>query len=330
MANNFILSLNTVLPIVILTGVGMLLGKLKLFSDAFYSGADKFVFKVALPCMLFLQVAGANFTESAGYLKLMLAIVGILILLTVFYCLIMPLFIKDKRKLGATVQGMFRSNVAILGLVLIENMFPEGDVRATAVTAYAMVMPFVVLMYNVFSVGILAIFMPSDDDAEGGSKFGLKDFGRAALETLKNPLIIGVVLGFPFSLLNIQLPAILNTSIKYLSNCTTGLALVSLGAGFSFKSLSGNLKLATFVTAVKTVIQPAIGIFVLYLLGFRGPELAVAFVIFGTPVAVSSYIMAKNMKSDYELAGQILLLTTIICIFTLFAGSLLMRTIGLI
>ncbi|MCQ2426984.1 MAG: AEC family transporter [Clostridia bacterium] len=329
MLNNLILSLNTVLPIVILTAVGMLLGKLKLFSDAFYSGADKFVFKVALPCMIFLQVAEADFSESAGYLKLMLAIVGILIALTVIYCLVMPIFIKDKRKLGATVQGMFRSNVAILGAVLVENMFPAGPVQSAAKVAYAVVMPFVVLMYNVFSVGILAIFMPTEGE-EKNSRFGLKDFGRAALETLKNPLIIAVVLGFPFTFFRIAIPGIVRTSMGYLSGCTTGLALISLGAGFSFKSLAGNIGLASFVTAVKTAVQPLIGLSVLYLLGFRGPELAVGLVVFGTPTAVSSYIMAKNMKSDYELAGQILLLTTIVCIFTLFLGSLILRTIGLI
>jgi hypothetical protein len=40
--------------------------------------------------------------------------------------------------------------------------------------------------------------------------------------------------------------------------------------------------------------------------------------------------MAKNMKSDYELAGQILLLSTLFCIVTIFIGVFLMSTIGLV
>ena len=338
MANNLLLSLNTVLPIVILAAAGVIMGRLKLFPDAFFAGADKFVFKVALPCMIFLQVSGADFSESASYLRLMLFTVAAVTIFCVLYSVTVPLFIKDRRKAGASVQGMFRSNVAILGAVLIENMFPDSGVKAAAVTAYAVVMPFVVLLYNIYAVGVLAVFMPREEQAEGAdagaadtpkkSGFTAADFGRACLETLKNPLIIAVFLGFPFMFFGIKIPDTLKTSINYFSQCTTGLALVSLGAGFSFSSLAGNLGLASIVTAVKTVLQPAMGVGFAWLLGFRGPELAVAFIVFGTPSAVSSYIMAKNMKSDHELAGQILLLTTVVSIFTMFGGTLLMRVLG--
>ena len=42
-------------------------------------------------------------------------------------------------------------------------------------------------------------------------------------------------------------------------------------------------------------------------------------VSFGSPTSVSSYIMAKNMHGDHELAGQILLLTTVCSLITVFA-----------
>ena len=40
--------------------------------------------------------------------------------------------------------------------------------------------------------------------------------------------------------------------------------------------------------------------------------------------------MAKNMGSDYELAGQILLLTTLLCLLTLFAGIFILKSLTLI
>jgi predicted permease len=48
------------------------------------------------------------------------------------------------------------------------------------------------------------------------------------------------------------------------------------------------------------------------------------------PVAVSSYIMAKDMNSDHVLAGQLVVLTTVLCGFTLFAGIYLLRVLSLI
>ena len=65
-------------------------------------------------------------------------------------------------------------------------------------------------------------------------------------------------------------------------------------------------------------------------LGFTGTSLGCVFIVFGGPAAVSSYIMAKQMKSDHELASQILLISTLMSLFTMFAGIFILRTTGLI
>ena len=327
MANNLLLSARTVLPIVLLVGVGMLLNKIKLLPEAFYNGADKFVFKVALPSMIFLEVAGSDISESGKFFRLPLYIVPAICLLCLGFSLLTPLFVKDRRKIGASVQSMFRSNAAILGTVLIQNMFDDAAVVDTALAAYAVTMPFVVLAYNALSVFVLTAFMPVSEGEEA-PKLDAKYVGHVLLETVKNPLIIAVVLGLPFMFFGINVPTILSGTMKYLSNCTTGLALISLGAGFSFKALRGNLRLASVVSAIKIILLPAATVGLGYLLGYRDIELMIIFVIFGTPAAVSSYIMSKNMKSDYELSGQILLLTTVGCIFTIFLGTFFMRTVG--
>lgn len=329
MLNNLLLSTKTVLPIVLLVCVGMFLKKIKLLPDAFYSGADKFVFKVALPSMIFLEVARSDISESASFFRLPLYVVPMICLFCVVFSVLMALAIKDRRRVGASVQSMFRSNAAILGVVLIQNMFDDPEQVTVGLAAYAVTMPFVVLAYNALSVIVLTVFMPVAEGEEK-KKLGFADVGRILLETVKNPLIIAVVLGLPFMFFRIPLPTIVTGTMNYLSGCTTGLALISLGAGFSFDALRGNLGLASFVTAVKTVFLPAVTVSLGYALGFRGIELMIIFVIFGTPAAVSSYIMSKNMKSDHELSGQILLLSTIVCIFTIFAGTFLMRTIGIV
>ena len=66
------------------------------------------------------------------------------------------------------------------------------------------------------------------------------------------------------------------------------------------------------------------------LLGFRDASLGVILILFGAPTAVSSYIMAKKMGNDGELAAQILLLTTFLCMLTIFGGIFIIKSIGLI
>ena len=324
MLDNLILSLNTVTPVLILTVLGMVLKKIRLLPDGFYSAADKFVFDIALPCMIFLQVAGADMTGSGDLMKLPIFTVVMLLLTCTAFSVVTHLIVRDPARVGASVQSMFRSNASILGVVFITNIYAGTAESEVALAGYAITMPFVILMYNVLSVVVLTVFMPT---AEGEEKQKI-NLGKILINTAKNPLIIAVVLGLPFMLFGWELPTILNTSLGYLSDSTTALALISLGAGFSFSALKGNITLASVTSIVKTVIHPIIGVAAAYLCGFRGNELLITFIIFGTPAAVSSYIMAKNMKSDHELAGQILLISTLMCILTIFLGVFLMKTVG--
>lgn len=324
MFDNLILSLNTVTPVLILTLLGMLLKKIKLLPDSFYSGADKFVFDIALPALIFIQIVDADMSNAGDFMRLPVFTVVMLICTCTFFSVITHFIVKDPARVGASVQGMFRSNSSILGVVFITNIYAGTAESPAALAGYAITMPFVILMYNVLSVIVLTIFMPT---AEGEEKKKI-NIGKILLNTIKNPLIIAVLLGLPFMFFGIKLPTVINTSVNYLANSATALALISLGASFSFSTLKGNITLATVTSLVKTVIHPIIGVSAAYLLGFRGNELLITFIVFGTPSAVSSYIMAKNMKSDYELAGQILLLSTLFCIFTIFLGVFLMKTVG--
>lgn len=65
-------------------------------------------------------------------------------------------------------------------------------------------------------------------------------------------------------------------------------------------------------------------------MGFRQGELGAVFILFMAPSAVSSYIMAKNMRSDDQLAAQILMMTTLVSPFTICLGIYLLRSMGLL
>ena len=47
-------------------------------------------------------------------------------------------------------------------------------------------------------------------------------------------------------------------------------------------------------------------------------------------VAVSSYIMAQQAGADGQLAGQLVVFSSVLSIFTLFVTILILRTIGLL
>ena len=64
------------------------------------------------------------------------------------------------------------------------------------------------------------------------------------------------------------------------------------------------------------------------LLGFDELEMAILVAVFATPNAVSSYAMARNYEADYELAGEIITLGTMLSIFTMFIFITVSKTLG--
>ncbi|MBQ8397286.1 MAG: AEC family transporter [Clostridia bacterium] len=319
MLDNFLYSANTVLPIFVMVALGYFLKRIKFLDTSFFSQAEKYVFKIALPCMLFLEIARAGGTAEFD-LKLVIFCCVSITLLVLLLCLIVPRIVRGRDKCGAIIQGIYRSNFAVLGVPLATNMF--GEVGGSAI---AVVMPFVIVLFNVYAVLILSLFAPQE------ARLSPKQLAGKTLRTIvTNPLIIAVVLAMPFLLFDWTMPTLLEKSTNYLSNTVFALSLMSLGSTITWQSMQGKLRYSLTAALIKMVGLPIIFLSVGVLLGFRGIDLGIIFILCGTPSAVSSYIMAKNMKSDHELAGQILLLTTLLCIFTFFSGVFFLKTMSLI
>lgn len=316
MIDNLLYSINAILPIILLVVLGVFLKRFGKVTDAFCEVADWLVFKIALPVMLFLEVASSTLSENQNG-KLIAFIIPAVTGAFIVVSLLTVLFMKDKSKRGAFIQGSCRSNFAILGVPLANNMF--GEIGGQTV---AIIMPFVILMFNAYSVVILSVF-----SSKGDHKVNLKSVLK---NIITNPLIISVLIGLPFMIWKIPLPVAANKTLNYLSGLCTPLALISLGANFKPENLKGRIGYACGASLIKTILLPALAVTAAALLGLRGPSLGAVLICFGAPSAVSSYIMAKKMDNDHELAAQTLLLSTMICVFTIFVEIFILKSTALI
>ena len=103
-----------------------------------------------------------------------------------------------------------------------------------------------------------------------------------------------------------------------------------LGGDLDFSKVKGNLKVASVVLTIKLVILPFIMIPMIVMMGYRDADLLSGLLAYQTPVAVSSYIMAQQAGADGQLAGQLVVFSSVLSIFTLFVTILILRTIGLL
>ena len=62
---------------------------------------------------------------------------------------------------------------------------------------------------------------------------------------------------------------------------------------------------------------------------FDSAHFAVFIALFATPLAVSTVPMVQEMDGDVELAGQILVFSTIFSTFSIFFSTLVLRLLGI-
>ena len=316
MGADLIFSANVVVPIFLLIILGYFLTRIKLWDGHFLKVANEVCFKCLLPVLLFYNVATANIFEVFN-LKLIVYVCLCACLLCGSLFLIVPIFVKDKKRIGVMIQGTFRSNFLLFGVPLgLSIGGNEGAVLAAVVAS------FYVPVINMLSVISLYAFSEAEN----------KNIKSALLGIVKNPLIIGGVSGLIFSLIRnsigFEMPAILDTTLFNIKNAATPVAFLILGGDLKFGNMLRNVKFSALSVLGKTIIIPALMLTVSSLLGFGKLEMAILVAVFATPNAVSSYAMARNYEADYELAGEIITLGTLLSVVTMFVFITIARSLA--
>lgn len=337
--DTLIFALNAILPIILLILLGYLLKKKGFLDEGWFKKGNKLIFRVCLPCLLFINVYNI---ESFTAINWSVVVYSEVAIFAVFFIglVMVRLAVPDHRQKGVILQCVFRSNFAIIGLPLAESLGgPEGKGIAAVLSAFS------IPTFNILAVIALTMFL----DGEDGHKANLKD---VLLKIVKNPLIIGVVCGLAVLGIRSFIPVkadgslafSLSGSLKFffdavnnLAKISSPLALVILGGLFDFSAVKGMLKQIIMGTVARVAAVPlaVLGLAVILskytgLISFDATVYPALIALFGSPVAVSSAIMAQEMDNDGVLAGQLVVWTSIASIFTTFLSVFTLRAMGLL
>ena len=314
MLESFMVAFNAVAPFLILLGIGFAAVRLKLADRPFMDRLNALNYKVFFPFLMFNNVYSAK-PENMPSVKLMVTGVLSVSLLVVLLVILVPKLVRENPRRGVIIQGIFRSNFIIYGIPLTTYVF--GTEKSSICGMMIMIM---VSLFNVVAVIVLEMFR------EGGSIRPK----QLLLGIVKNPLLQGCLAGLVFYLLQIRLPSFIASPVSSLAGLATTLALVVLGANLKFDELKKNSRTISIVLAVRLVILPVVMLVFAYMIGLRGVELFLILMIFGTPVATSSYPMAQNMGGDGQLAGQLVFVSTVASLATIFVFIFTLSRLGLL
>ena len=221
---------------------------------------------------------------------------------------------RDNARRGVILQGFFRSNYAILGIPLVDYVC--GD---SATGLASLMVTIVVPLFNILAVICLERFRNKS------VKIGSLLWG-----ILKNPLFLGCMAGAIFLLADLSLPTFVEKAVRSASQIASPLSMVILGAGFAFSGIGKYLKEILITVSAKLVIVPLFAVTAAALLGFRGEALVCILITFGAPVAVSSFSMSQQMGGDEKLAAQNVVVSSALCLLTLFGWIWALSALGLI
>ena len=309
---NLKLCFSAILPTLLIVMIGYAAKRGGLIREEDVSRANRWAFNVLMPLMCFYNVYQSDLGSAfqPRLIGFALAAVCVVYALSVVYA---RRFVPEPGSRSVVAQGLFRSNLAILGVPLCSGLTAGGDVGVVAILT-AFVVPF----YNVLAVITL----------ERG-RGGRVSAGRLALNILRNPLILGSAAGLLFLALGLRLPAVLETPVRDLGKAASPVMLFLLGASFRFRSAPERRKRALTVSAFRLLLIPALALGAAAALGFRGVAIVALLAVFASPTAVSSYTMAEQLGGDAPLAADIVVCSSVLSVLTIFGWSLLLKSLGL-
>lgn len=315
MLSNLLFCLNATIPVFLLMILGMVFMKLHIFDADFVKKMNAFVFKAALPVLVFYDLCKEDFYEVWDTKYVLFCFLATA--LSIGLVTALSFLLKDRSVQGEFIQVAYRSSAAIMGVALIQNLYGSSGMTPLMIIGS-------VPLYNIFAVIVLTFFRPQREPMDR------KLLAETAKGIVTNPIILGIVFGLGWSLLQIPMPSVLDRTVENVARLATPLGLMAMGATFDIKKALSGIRTAGLGAFIKLIGLGCIFLPAAAALGFRGEKLAAALIMCGSPTTVSCYVMAKNMGHEGTLTSSTVMLTTFFSAFTLTGWLFVLKSLGLL
>lgn len=278
-------------PLIILIAMGYVFKRIQFLTDDFWRGSEKLNYLILFPVLLFNNLAYIKL-ELATITQMLLALFIIIIISTLTLWVARAFFHIPIARFGVYVQSQIRFNTYI-GLSIMSLLF-----GAQGMQMFAMIIALAIPLVNVISV--LAF-------SQGQ---GLKP-AQILFSLIKNPLILGCVIGIVFNLLQLSLFSGLKQLFKILASMSLPLGLICVGAALQFAELKHDYSRLLLNTLGRLIVMPSLAYLICYALNLNQFETIILVVFFSLPTASASYILTRYFHGDSQLMAGVISLQTL-------------------
>ncbi|QGY29880.1 AEC family transporter [Pantoea cypripedii] len=302
-------------PLFILIFLGYCLTRFGKWPASISEGMNRFVFNVALPCMLF-DVMSDFYKSPPVDFRLLLAFFGSCLLVFIAGRVIAAKVFRLESIAGSVfaLGGIFSNNV-MLGIPIATVLLGEQALPSVAL----------VLVFN--SLILWTLLTVSVEWSKHGS-FSVQGLGRTLISVLKNPLIIGILSGTAWSFLQQPLPLIAAQPIDLLGSIAAPLSLVTLGMSLAHYRVRDGLKESYSICLLKLIVQPMCIWAIAWLTDLPALESKVVVLLGSMAVGVNVYLMSQKFQVLTGPAAASMLFSTLFAAVTTPVWMMLMTLAG--
>jgi len=279
---------NTIIPIFVVIFLGWGVKKKGYLPSEFLTPANGLVYHLAIPAMIFQAVSKSALKSDLHLDVLFIALISVVAacFLALSACLA---FRVERGRRGTFTQGAFHGNLGYIGLaVAFYALGDDGLVQAGILAG------FIMIVHNFLAVMVLQIYCDGVLDRGG--------FGNTMRRVLGNPVVISAFAGILFSVLEVPVPMVVDRSLEIVGNMALPLALMLIGASLTFSGLWQNVALVAPIAVVKLLLLPALGFGLMVVCNVPETRYIPGLILLASPSATLTYVMAKEMGGDTDLA----------------------------
>lgn len=292
-----------VLPIFIMILIGWLIVKAGLMTADTGDALSDFVFKIAVPMLLFRTIAEADFHGASPFRLWIAYFSGVAVTWTVGHIAATRLFGRDAR-IGvlAGVSSAF-ANTIFVGLPLVQRTVGDKGLVPLSILI-AVHLPVMMV------VGTILMERAEHKISGAADRSILKLLRQIGLNLIRNPLVIGLAAGAAMHLLGLTMPAPVENIVDQIAGVAGPVALISLGMALQKYGVSGNLGIASVTSACKLLLLPFCVWIASHIVGLAEDWTAALVLIAAVPTGVNAWLIANRFGVGHSLAASTITMTT--------------------
>jgi malate permease and related proteins len=306
--------ISVTIPIFLLILIGYLFRRKGIITETAVPELNSIAYYLGLTSLIFTSIIKYDLKKifNIGIIKTLCTTYAIFIVIVFFSVYFLKINTKTK---GAMAVSSFRCNMAFIGIPIIISAF--GDIAAAKT---AIIIAFMTPANVIFAIIFFKLL--------NGSNENRRNYARFFLDFIKDPILIASVLGILVSYFRLIIPVAIMNLLNTLAGLAVPLALLTIGASFSFSHIRKNLKLLIPASVLKLLVEPFIAYFISrYLFKIGALDISIIVILFAMPLAVAAYIMGKEYGSDSDFLSSSLIISTISSAFTLTLWLFIMKII---